>query len=294
MKKIKNMLLTSLLAICAVAIVGIDKVSAEPFQIGSSATIVCEPDTISAGQGTDCYLVGKPNPSTGEYSVHGYVTYAYTTDYLELNGASPNTNIPNTGAHFMEASSATGGLTVSGNMPAGMNGLTCKFDSVNVESGADFGCAIFYTHKDKNAAFTPASIIANNDPATVPNGNTTYGVIGSYQVSVSSDAQGEACGELCVKAWVVPGESDYTHVEYCQTDGKKADGTLCSGVTSIQTNGGDGESTANGYLCREVHYRGGVNPDTGTFASYALLVAGALIAIAAITLAKKNTKLYRV
>ncbi len=289
MEKIKNILLMSFLTICAVAIVGIDKVNAAPFQIGSTASIICEPDTITAGEGTDCYLVGKPSPNSGDYSVHGYVTYAYTTDYLELNGASPNINIQNSGAHFMDSSSATGGLTVTGNMPAGMNGLTCKYDSVNVASGADFGCAIFYTHSGKDAAFTPATIIAGNDPHTVPNGDLTYGVIGSYQVSVSTEAQGEACGELCVKAWVVPGESDYTHVEYCQTDGKKQDGTECTDVTASQTVSGE-----NGYICREVHYRGGVNPDTGTFASYALLVAGALIAIAAITLAKKNTKLYRV
>ncbi len=288
MKKIKNTLLMSLLAICAAAIVGIDKVNAVPFSIGSTASIICSPDTISAGQGTDCYLVGKPDPKNGD-AVHGYVTYAYTTDQLELNGASANSHIPNTGAHFMDPSAATGGLQVSGNMPAGMGGLTCKYDSANVEQGADFGCAIFYTHNGKSAAFTPASIIADNDPNTVPNGDLTYGVIGSYQVSISTEAQGEACGELCVKAWVVPGESDYTHVEYCQTDGKKQDGTSCSGITASQTVGGD-----NGYICREVHYRGGVNPDTGTFASYALLVAGALIAIAAITLAKKNTKLYRV
>ena len=289
MKKIKNMLLLSLLTICAVAVVGIDKVNAEPFQIGSTARIICEPDTISAGEGTNCYLVGKPSPASGDFSVHGYVTYAYTTDYLELTGAKENANIPNTSVHFMKPTAATNGLTISGQMPSGMSGLTCKYDSANIEGGLDFACAIFYTHKGQAAAFTPASIIKGNDPNTVPNGDTTYGVIGSYQVSVSADAQGEACGELCVKAWVVPGEGDYSHVEYCQTDGKKQDGTSCSGVTSSQTVAGE-----NGYICREVHYRGGVNPDTGTFASYALLVAGALIAIAAITLAKKNTKLYRV
>lgn len=289
MKKIKNMLLMSLLTICAVAIVGIDKVSAAPFQIGSTATIICEPETISAGEGTDCYLVGKPSPASGNYSVHGYVTYAYATKYLELNGAKANANIPNTSVHFMESTAATNTLTATGNMPSGMTGVTCNYDSTNIEGGLDFGCAIFYTHKDKDAAYTPASIIANNDPNIVPNGDTTYGVIGSYQVSLASEAEGENCGELCVKAWVVPGADDYAHVHYCQTDGKKQDGSACSDVTASQTVSGE-----NGYICQEVHYRGGVNPDTGTFASYALLVAGALIAIAAITLAKKNTKLYRV
>lgn len=290
MKKIKNMLLLSLLTICAVAVVGIDKVNAATFDLGSSASIVCSPDTISAGQGTDCYLVGKPVPASGDYSVHGYVTYAYTTDYLELKGAKENSNIPNTSVHFMKSTAATNGLTITGQMPSGMNGLTCKYDSANIEGGLDFGCAVFYTHKDKAAAFTPASIIKDNTANMVPGGNTTaYGVIGSYQVSVAADAEGEACGELCVKAWMVPGEGDYAHVEYCQTNGKKQDGSACSDVTTIQTVAGE-----NGYICREVHYRGGVNPDTGTFASYALLIAGALIAVAAVALAKKNTKLYRV
>jgi hypothetical protein len=284
MKKIKNMLLMSLLTICAVAIVGIDKVYAVPFQLGGTINLVCEPDTITAGEGTDCYLVGRPNPTNGD-AVHGYVTYAYTTEFLELNGATVNQNIPNTGAHFMEASSATGGLTATGNMPTGMNGIVCNYDSA-IEGGLDFGCAIFYTIKGAAAAFTPTSITTGNDKNTVPNGDTTYGVIGSYQVSLSAAAEGESCGELCVKAWVIPGESDYPHTESCQADGKTATGGSCTDVTTSQT-GAD-------YICSEVHYRGGVNPETGTFASYALLVAGALIAIAAITLAKKNTKLYRV
>lgn len=284
MKKMKNMLLMSLLTICAVAIVGIDKVYAVPFQLGSTATLVCEPDTITVGEGTDCYLVGKPNPANGD-AVHGYLTYAYTTEYLELNGATVNKNLTDADAYFMDASSATGGLVASGNMPAGLNGVVCEYDTA-INGGLDFGCAIFYTKSGKSAAFSPSAITTGNDVNTVPNGDTTYGVIGSYQVSLSTRAEGEACGELCVKAWVVPGENDYAHVKSCQTDGKKADGTSCTDVTSTQTNGQ--------YLCREVHYRGGVNPDTGTFASYALLVAGALIAIAAITLAKKNTKLYRV
>ena len=91
--------------------------------------------------------------------------------------------------------------------------------------------------------------------------------------------------EDAVKAWRIPGEGDYAHYKECQADSTDN----CTGVTSIETPG-----TTNNYVCQEVHYKGGVNPDTGTFASYALLVAGALIAIAAITLAKKNTKLYRV
>jgi hypothetical protein len=282
MKKVKNMLLMSLLTICAVAIVGIDKVYAVPFQM--RMTLVCEPDTISAGEGTDCYLVGQPTPTNGD-AVHGYVTYAYTTEYLELNGATANSNIANAGAHFMEPSSATGGLTATGNMPAGMNGLVCKYDS-EIPGSLDFGCAIFYTVSGKSAAYSPTSITTGNDKNILPSGDATYGVVGSYQVGLSTEAEGEACGELCVKAWVVPGENDYPHVENCQADGKTATGGTCSDVTQSQTNAQ--------YVCREVHYRGGVNPDTGTFASYALLVAGALIAIAAITLAKKNTKLYRV
>ena len=288
MRKFKNMLLMSLLAICAVAIVGMDEVHAAVYQIGSTASIVCEPDTISTGEGTDCYLVGKPNPATGDYSLHGYVTYAYTTDYLELNGASANKNIANSDAVFIEPSSATDGYKATGNMPSGLNGFNCQYDSANVETGMDFGCAIFYTVSGQANAFTPASIVKDNDPNVLPNRDTAYGVIGSYQVSVSAEAVGEACGELCIKAWNIPGENDYNHIASCQTDGEKADGTKCTDVTAIQTIGN------NGYICREVHYKGGVNPDTGTFASYTLLIAGALIAIAAVVLAKKNTKLYRV
>ena len=53
------------------------------------------------------------------------------------------------------------------------------------------------------------------------------------------------------------------------------------------------------YACAEVHYNEtgtlpGDGTETGAFASYALLVAGALVAISAITLAKKNNKFSRI
>ena len=289
MKKLEKMLFMLVLTICTVVLVGIDKVYAEPYNIASTFTIVCEPNTLSAGGRTDCYLVGKPEPASGNYSLHGYLTYAYTTDSLELKGASKNKNIANSDALFLEPSSATQGHTSSGNQPKGLDGFRCQLDSANVDSGNDFGCVIFYTISGKTNAFTPASIVANNSAKIVPGGDTSYGVIGSYSVAVAKDVQGESCGELCVKAWNVPTENDYNHVTDCATDGKKSDGTACGGITALQT-----VSTESGYFCREVHYKGGTNPDTGTFASYTLLIAGALIAIAAVTLAKKNTKLYRV
>jgi hypothetical protein len=53
-----------------------------------------------------------------------------------------------------------------------------------------------------------------------------------------------------------------------------------------------------GFDCREIHMKKktepGNNPGTGAFASYALLAAGALIAISAITIAKKNNKLQKI
>lgn len=294
MKKIKNIILVSILTICAVTIVGIDKVNAATFDI-LNAKIVCEPDSLSAGQTTECYLTGKPDPATGEYSVNGYVTYAYATKYLKLVGAEKSDNISNVGAYFVRPESATVTVDTTGtDMPVGMHGYQCTYDSEGITaSNVDFGCAIFYTVKDKANAYTPTSIKDNVDPDTIPTNNGAYGVIGSYVVTLESEIEENIteCGELCVKAWMAPAAEDYKDVLNCAAGGKRADGTTdCGDATKLVT---PGQGDTN-YICDEIHYENHTNPDTGTFASYALLVAGALIAISAITLAKKNNKIYRV
>ncbi len=292
MRKNNFIIFMAFMTICTFAFLGINKVNAAVFNL-QNTDLVCEPASVSSGQSTDCYLIGVPSPTGTEYSANGYVTYAYTTRYLNLNGAAVNSEITNADVTFIKPTSATQAITMSPDMPTGLTGFQCTYDSQNIEGGLQFACAIFYTKKDQSNAFTPTSIKKVNSKisgsSVLPNAN--FGIIGSYQVSLSNDMPEDvvsACGELCVKAWVVPGSDDYNHVDACATDGVRADGNNCTDISSVQTTG------TKLYTCQEVHVTGKSNPDTGTFASYALLVAGALIAISAITLANKNNKIYRV
>ena len=86
---------------------------------------------------------------------------------------------------------------------------------------------------------------------------------------------------MCVKVWRVPEKENYADYTSCGNDGTNANN--CGSDTQLQ------------YKCKEIHYKeDGTFAETGAFASYALLVACALIAISAITLAKKNNKFSRI
>ena len=93
-------------------------------------------------------------------------------------------------------------------------------------------------------------------------------VIGKVIAHIDASLKDSSCGELCVYAREAKDTSSYTM---------------------------EGSET---YFCSEVHYTGDNTPasnvDTGAFTSYLLLAAGAVVAIGAVVLAKKNNKFYKV
>ncbi len=283
MKSLKSKILFSLLTLCC-AMVGVNQVKAEPFSL-QNPKVVCEPNTVEAGKQTNCYLVGVPNGEGNSLSVNGYVTFAYTTDDLILIDALKNENIANTAVKYMDAEAATTTIDFNSSiMPSGLNGFQCVYDT-NIPSGVDFGCAVFYTLAGKGNAFTPTSITTGNDTAILPAAN--YGVIGQYIVEADINSDGGKCGTLCLKSWRIESETDYAKHQDCQSDTSGG----CTTTTPFETVSGN-----NGYICADVHVSSNlvVNPGSGAFASYALLAAGALLAVSALTLSQKNKKIFKV
>ena len=137
--------------------------------------------------------------------------------------------------------------------------------------------------------------------------HSAYTIIGWYLVRLKAEATTENCGEICVRitpldvkpeAGVTPpdlGDPSLTN-GYCKeikpslpvTPEKKTCYTEGEG-DSKKYYGKDGNE-----VTKEQYDKDCGNPTTGGWASYAVLAAGAFIALSAITIAKKHNKFYQV
>ena len=119
------------------------------------------------------------------------------------------------------------------------------------------------------------------------------GVIGAYSVQITAE-EGSGCGQICVQAYEVKQNVDWTCMASTESSSNthtQEDGTTeCTGTTIVSNP-----------PCQEVHYS--ITPEakpepenekTGAFASYTILAAGALIAISAITIAKKHNRISKI
>ncbi len=278
MKKVKKFLLMTVLSVCSFAFVGI--VNAELFTISGSVNLICEPNAIEAGGQSECYVIGKPDPATETASVNGYVVQSYTTKNLTLQTAKANENVTNSAAVFTHATAQNTNkpFASTADAPKSLQDFTCIYDSA-ASGKRDFGCAVYYTKSSVTSnAFTPAAM-KRNAGAVIPAQQVAsgYGVLGSIIVKLSEDATNNECGELCVKVWRIDSSDKY-------------DKTLTASV--------DDRDNMPEYFCKEIHLKGTPvqpgTPETGAFASYAILAAGALIAISAVAMAKKNNKFNRI
>ena len=287
MKNLKKLFLMATMAVSALILTGVTTVNAagEIFSL-SNQKLVCDPSTLEAGENADCYIIGTP--STGD--VNGFIVKSYTTKYLRLVGAKQI--IANTGAAWAgKVSSANTGTTFAetATMPSQLKEFKCDYNTEGMDDPnavKDFGCAAFYTRTDAtnitnafNATSMKSSGISEN---LIP---ANYGVVGALTVELDETVEGNDCGKICVQIWRVPVADEYPNYDDCGTRTENpVDGC---GAVDMQ------------YTCAEVHYNEtgtlpGDGSETGAFASYALLVAGALVAISAITLAKKNNKFSRI
>ena len=187
-------------------------------------------------------------------SLHGVAT-TVVTEHLTITGA--------TGGTGPDSNIASEKLT---------NGQT---STVLSNFGQSYQCS---TTEDNSACYL---FISNSETPSITPTQTTgvapidsnyngFTVVGYYVVSLDETATTNNCGKLCVYSKFSPTSQGYGDPEVFASGGSQ----VCDEISPIAT------STQN--------------PESGSFASYAILVAGALIAIGAIAIAKKNNKIYKV
>lgn len=292
MKKIKNLLLMAI-GICSIFGVSLVQADANNYFKFHNQTLVCNPAALKPGDKTKCYIAGQTDiidePSDAvSPTIHGYVTAAFVTKDLIITDAKVNSGVTGAASAFTHAGTGTGTFT-GDDMPREIStNVTCVANtdwttSRSTGSSNDIACAVFYTKSTvATNAFTPTNIKDNAEYATVLRDYRDYGIIGYYEVQLPADANSDgSCGEICVKAWGAKSVGDYATI---YTDGRTSAGSVdeprpntCVEISRGSSGGGASHV-----------------PNTGAFTSYTVLIAGALIAIGAVTIAQKNNKFNKI
>ena len=247
-----------LMVLSLFSIVGISTVKAAETASASDFNVICEPKEIEKGDKSNCYLVGKVVEDNTGAGIHGILTKVTTTHLNIVDfkaGNGSNTGL--TQQHLLNGQPY--------NAPA--TGVTCTTQGEE--------CYGFFT---ANAASPGAFKTSTNGSgvAAVDNDNRykNFTVFGYFVVELDETATTAECGRLCVFADYAATAADY----------------------------GKNVHLSSAIQCEEITPKITVNPtpvnpdtpETGSFVSIAVLVAGALIAIGAIAIAKKNNKIYKV
>ena len=268
----KNKIAILVLGLFVFCLIGIGKVSA----LTNSFQVVCAPEALEIGQKSKCYIIANLNNNDAIYGVY---SRAVTRD---LTVKTVGTNQTGVDAGLIYAGQKSG---------KGKNGLfSCDTAlAVDLKNAAGKTIAELGYKDPKQCAYfesstTEPKIVKGYKSTTISSKvsamGTGYTEVGYYEVELDSTATANNCGTLCVDIWYLE--------KYSAT------------TTSIPKSTGN-ESQAKTYfpastVCGEVTtiVKPKENTDTGNFASYTVLIAGACIAIAAIAIASKNNKLYKV
>lgn len=246
--------------------------------------------TVSREDPVRCYLITQitNDPATG-LGIYGALT-GVQLENLEFETGSP-VGVVDTAVSFKKYENSTTSDTVAN--------FTCQEPS---------GCVDFYAANeavgivDKKGQNTgDAEVQAFNQS------HSAYTIIGWYYVKLKAEATTENCGKICVyvrpldvkpEAGVTPPEVGTPSLTngLCKeikpslpvTPEKKTCYTEGEG-NSKKYYGKDGNE-----VTKEQYDKDCGNPGTGGWASYAVLAAGAFIALSAITIAKKHNKFYQV
>lgn len=263
MKKAKNLLLVAIFAICSFILVG--EVNAAATASVSSFQLVCTPDNVENGATTKCYLVANIENSDSGEGLYGVVTH---NSFHNLTLENVESLI--SGVNAAKLSNGQSTMVSTANIQYTCNKTT--------------GCSVFYSNgavesDDPNTAApngSQAGLIKKGSSQAISGGGfdgTNYTAIGAYTVKLSEDATTAECGQMCVDVFYALKSTEFVH------DAASGDSLRSAGST----------------VCDEVKPSGkGTELPTGSFTSYIVLAAGALIAVGAIVVAKKNTKFNRI
>jgi hypothetical protein len=256
--KLKKVIMSMVLAFVAFAIVGLGQVKAI-----RNYKVVCDGE-LEIGTNGHCYLIALME---NDESVHGIIAATVVEDLKIVGSNSGNSTTV-----------APSGATIDGNKVKGTE-FVCNTQIVGTSAGnivmntpGTKACYGFISKTDEPAIKKGYDSTMQAAAPAATKGDPGYTILADFTVALSDDLANsnssiEKCGKLCISAQSFANKSQYT-------------------MTGAGT----------GTVCDEINLRveGTPNPPTGSFVSYIVLVAGALIAIAAIAIAKKRNKFYRV
>lgn len=254
MNKIKKYMLFSILTICSLSFMNTMNVEAAD-AMANNFNIVCDPDSIEHGDTSNCYIIAQITANTATgEGLYAVNAYNVTTKHLAIN----------------DFKSSLSGVTVEKTLSNGQSSSVNTNFKCNATTGK---CYTVFSSGSTGAikASSTTTGISIIDNSTNYKG---YTPIGYFVVALDETATKDNCGEICVAVQYAVKSSDINTTNNGLNNVGLANG--CAEITP--TSSGSGDS----------------NPETGNFASYTALAAGALIAISAIVIAKKHNKFYRV
>lgn len=258
MKKNVNLLLLLLVVLCGTFMIGANKVKAA--LNASPITIVCDPAAIEVDHNAQCYIVSKITNEADGTGFKGF-HFEYFLSHLTLVSAY--------GGEY----GADNGNKIAAHYDKYLNGakqddITCKIN----ETADGAGCLNLIAENTTTGIVSKPS---TNSALTKQ--SAEYTVLGTLIVKLNSTAiNGNAkhCGEICMTGM-----------------GFKLTSAMDDSVIADDAE----DFNFPKKTCSELTPQGTPeNSETGAFASYAVLLAGAFIAISAIMIAKKNNRFYRV
>ncbi len=302
MKKTKNVLLIAVLFVSIFVFASAVK-AVDPWGF-SKAWVVCNPEAVEPGEDTTCYYFGTVSGTTTDPNT-GFYTKMYTTDKLTIKSVHPNKNLTNALGLFVKTNGSQA-ASISGfdsaTMPAGLQQFKCVVETDNDTNSR--GCGVFYTKLNATDAYSINGMkaydkLTDGDITASDFDTTKTAVLGDIVVHLDKNDV-DKCGNLCISSYAVAEAGDWGHGDCSAPTGESLwDGHDCTAddVNITQHTAVHHLTDGNEYDCYELEMKTKEtenNEETGAFVSYAILAAGALIAISAVTIAKKHNRLQKI
>ena len=313
MKRTKKVLFLAVLFASIFCLVGRVNAAEKAWGI-KNQTLICNPQALEAGKSSECYFLGTQDIASTGYVTNnaGFYMMIYTTQNLQLVDVKANSNLKDVGAKLIKNSgtNVTNISPLESTMPDGLGKFKCNIAKYTekTKNKNDAGCAVFYTHKGKTAAFNKGSMAVygylSSHQQLITKLNIAAQdavVLGTIEVKLPKENNLEGCGDICIATFGVATEADWSHGDCINNDmtsewdtenGSCADANL----TNETPPGGNKNMVDGHYYCYELTLKSVTpqNTGTGAFVSYAILAAGALIAISAVTISKKHNRLQKI
>ena len=240
-------------------------------------------DTVSKEEPIYCYLIAEIT-NEGNTGIYGALTGVETEQLTVMGQGSIDTTVIDVTPYAYEATSDKSERVCS--QKSGCADFTAKNPTVGILS---------------QAGHNPG---AQDGISKINESFSGYTIIGWWQVQLADDATADNCGKICVYIEPMMTLADLTDPNRPKLETPTVENGRCREIKpkieikkTCYTEG-EGENIKyygkDGSVVTKEQYEKDCVPSTGGWASYAVLAAGAFIALSAITIAKKHNKFYQV